>query len=172
MSDETRVFEEKPFTVANVVTLLCLLIWVGLAILVAFLGPPTANSDFARMGLRSSAGISAFLFAVFAVVLGIVWLTVSFFKAQTIVCETEGFTIYSKGFWDSGETVRAFKWTDATGTEIRRGPKGSQSLVVILPGEELLLMNRTIMNTKEFSAIEGLFAERIYAARARTAEQT
>ncbi len=164
MSDEVQVFEEKPFTIAAFTTVFSLVIWVLLAVLVAYLGPPTPNSKFARMGITSSGGIAAFLFVIFASVLALVWLMISFMKQRTIVCDAEGFTVYSKSFWDSAETERKFKWNDALGTYNKPGTKGAKSLIVMLPGEELRLMGMTILNKKEYHKLVSLFDERIRAA--------
>lgn len=164
MSDEVRVFEEKPFTIAIFTTIALLVVWVLSAVLVAYLGPPTPDSKFARMGITSSGSVWTFFFLISLFVLALVWLMISFMKHLTIVCDTEGFTVYSKSFWDSAETERKFKWSDALGTYHKPGNKGAKSLMVMLPGEELHLMGMTILNKKEYDELASLFDERIRAA--------
>ncbi len=167
MTDERSVFEENPVKTAIAATVFSMAFWMLLVWLVWFFGPLPPNSKLVRLGITSTGGAAVFLFFVFAFVLAILWLTVSFSKRLTIVCDPVGFTVYSKSFWDQAESIRVFKWSDATGTYIKPGTKGSRSLVVMLTGEEMHLMSNTIFNSKEFSELESLFEKRIAEAHPR-----
>ncbi|MBK7708656.1 MAG: hypothetical protein IPN69_19110 [Acidobacteria bacterium] len=161
ITEQERVFEENPYTIGIFVTVFMACFWFVMILILANVGQPAAHGKFARMGITTTSGVAVFLFLVFSFVLAIVWVMLSVMPRLTIVCGSSDFTVFSRTFWRSSETMRTFEWKDVSGMEVKTGAKGAKSFVVAVNGEELVLMNRTIFNAGEFKEIERVFEEEV-----------
>ena len=157
ITEKDQVFEENPYSIGIFVTVFMVCFWIVLIVILANVGPPAADGKFAKMGITTTSGVAVFLFLTFSFVLAILWASLSVMPRLTIVCGSTGFTVFSRTFWQSSETVRRFEWKDVSGKEIKSGAKGAKSFVVAVNGEEIVLMNRTIFNAREFREIERVF---------------
>ncbi len=111
---ETKIFRESPFKALKILGL----ILGGIFLLFAFMLISDEMPGMTAAGLNNSAYFLVIITGVFAGVMLLTFLILSFQRRKIVKCDSDGCEIFKVNYWQSGGTSQYFKWNDLTDANI------------------------------------------------------
>lgn len=160
--DETTAFVSDPKSTVRTFVSAMAAIAAAFVMMIWFMGDPEPASKFFRMGFRNGTSVAVFVLGTFAAVTVCAVLLIIFLVPKTtVVASGRGLTVTSERL--SNVSVESLSWSDIEYVRNIDRPKDKR-IVAVTRGREVLLMNRSHSNRRQYDRFLELLGSKVEIA--------